>query len=167
MKLVVKFFFLFFFSINLSIASDKVVYIDIDYILSNSNKGKIIINNLEKKNRKNISKLKEKEDILKSKEKDIENKKNILSQEELSNLIDQLKNLIINFRKEKDELSKEFNSYKVDQISKLMKEINPIITNYVKENSIQIVLDKKNILIGKNEYDITEIILDKVNKEIK
>ena len=167
MKLVVKFFLLFFFSINLSIASDKVVYIDIDYILSNSNKGKIIINNLEKKNRKNISKLKEKEDILKSKEKDIENKKNILSQEELSNLIDQLKNLIINFRKEKDELSKEFNSYKVDQISKLMKEINPIITNYVKENSIQIVLDKKNILIGKNEYDITEIILDKVNKEIK
>ena len=75
--------------------------------------------------------------------------------------------MIINFRKEKDELSKEFNSYKVDQISKLMKEINPIITNYVKENSIQIVLDKKNILIGKNEYDITEIILDKVNKEIK
>ena len=59
MKLVVKFFY-YFFSINLSIASDKVVYIDIDYILSNSNKGKIIINNLERKIGKIFPNLKKK-----------------------------------------------------------------------------------------------------------
>ena len=48
-----------------------------------------------------------------------------------------------------------------------MKEINPIITEYVKQNSIQMLIDKKNILIGKKEYDITNVILDLINKKLK
>jgi len=48
-----------------------------------------------------------------------------------------------------------------------MKEINPIIINYVKENSISVVLNKKNILIGQASYDITNDLLDLVNIKLK
>ena len=48
-----------------------------------------------------------------------------------------------------------------------MKSINPIISKYVEKNSINLVLDKNNILIGKKSYDITEDILELVNTNIK
>ena len=48
-----------------------------------------------------------------------------------------------------------------------MQEINPIIAEYVKEKSIDLVLDKKNILIGKTSYDITQNIIELVNTKLK
>ena len=157
----------FFLSINVSLASDKIVFIDIDYILSNSNKGKQIIQLLEKKNNENILILKEKEKILKNKEKDIETKKNILSAQKINEEIDDLKNQIIKFRNEKETIVEKFNSLKKSEISKLMEEINPIIRQYLKENSIDMLIDKKNILVGKKEYDITDEILNTVNNKLK
>ena len=47
-----------------------------------------------------------------------------------------------------------------------MKLINPIISSYVETNSINLVIDKKNILIGKKTYDITNDILELVNENI-
>ena len=35
-----------------------------------------------------------------------------------------------------------------------------------KENNISIVMDKKNMIGGLNEYDITNIIVEKLNKEL-
>ena len=36
---------------------------------------------------------------------------------------------------------------------------------YIKENDISIVVDKKNILTGDTALDITNIIVEKLNKE--
>ena len=47
-----------------------------------------------------------------------------------------------------------------------MKIIQPILTEYIDKNNISILLDKKNILIGKNELDITQDIIILLNKEI-
>tara|TARA_Y100000591_G_C21614804_1_gene584758 strand:+ start:240 stop:743 length:504 start_codon:yes stop_codon:yes gene_type:complete len=167
MKLISGVNIFIFIFITSVFANEKVVYLDIDYILSNSNKGRSIIKELDEKNKKNIIKLEESEKILKKKENDIENKKNILSKEELNIQIENLKKQIIDFRKEKANMVKEFNLFKKKQISNLMKSINPIIAEYVKEKSINIVLDKKNILIGKTNYDITKDILVLVDNKIK
>ncbi len=167
MKLIIRVNIFIFIFISSVFANEKVVYLDIDYILSNSNKGKSIIKELDEKNKKNIIKLEESEKILKKKENDIESKKNILSKEELNIQIESLKKQIIDFRKEKASMVKEFNLFKKKQISNLMKSINPIIAEYVKEKSINIVLDKKNILIGKTNYDITKDILVLVDNKIK
>ena len=84
----------------------------------------------------------------KNKEKDLEVKKNILSEKELNKQIEDLKVQIIQFKKDKEKLVQEFNIYKKKELSSLMKQINPIIAEYVKEKTIDLVLDKKNILIG-------------------
>lgn len=167
MKLISGVNIFIFIFITSVFANEKVVYLDIDYILSNSNKGRSIIKELDEKNKKNIIKLEESEKILKKKENEIENKKNILSKEELNIQIENLKKQILDFRKEKANMVKEFNLFKKKQISNLMKSINPIIAEYVKEKSINIVLDKKNILIGKTNYDITKDILVLVDNKIK
>ena len=148
-------------------SNDKVVFLDINYVLTNSNKGKLILKKLDDKNKLNLSELKSKEKILKDLEIDLEKKKNIISDQELTNQINQLKNKIIEFRNEKKKITDEFNLYKKNEISKLMKLINPIIANYVEKNSINLVLDKNKILIGKKSYDITNNILELVNENIK
>jgi len=45
-----------------------------------------------------------------------------------------------------------------------MKQVNPIIDTYINENDISLVIDKKNMIGGLNEYDITNLIVEKLNK---
>jgi len=148
-------------------ANNDIVFIDMNYVLSNSTQGKLILNELEKKNKSNLSALESREKLLKELENDINKQKNIISEEELKKKIDNLKNKITLFKKEKKKLVNEFNNLKNSEIEKLMKQINPLVSNYVKKNSINIVLDKKNVIIGKKNYDITFEILELVNANIK
>ena len=167
MKLFLKINILILILINTSFANDKIVFLDINYVLSNSDKGKLIFKQIDEKNTKNILELEKKENILKNKKKDLEIKKNILSENELNKQIEDLKVQIVQFKKEKDRMIKKFNIYKKNELSSLMQEMNPIISEYVKEKSIDLVLDKKNILIGKTSYDITQNILELVNTKLK
>ena len=163
-----KYLIVLIFFLNLTtIAYPKnIVYIDMNYILSNSNYGKSIFNELENINKTNIKELETKEKILKDLEKKITNQKNILSKEDLEKKINDLKKKIVIFNKNKDELSKEFNVYKNKQITDFMKNIEPLVSDYIKKNSITIVLDKKNVIIGEKDFDITLKILEIVDKNI-
>ena len=44
--------------------------------------------------------------------------------------------------------------------------LNPIISNYVEENSITIVFPKKNIIIAKKNLDITKPVMDLLNNQL-
>ena len=37
----------------------------------------------------------------------------------------------------------------------------------MEENSIEILFEKKNIFIAKSNYDITQIVIENINKNIK
>ena len=167
MKTLLKISLFYLFFLQSALSNEKIAYLDIDFILSTSNKGMSIIKLLEKTNQDNIAKLQEKEKILKKIESDIDKKKNILSEDEINDQILDLKNKIVAFRKEKQKIVSDFNNLKKKEITVLMNLINPIITDYVKEKSISIVLDKKNILIGQKSYDITNDILEVVNTKLK
>ena len=60
----------------------------------------------------------------------------------------------------------EFNKLKVDNTNNLLKLINPILTKYSNKNKISIILQKKNLIIGKSELDITDEIIKIINNEI-
>jgi outer membrane protein len=47
------------------------------------------------------------------------------------------------------------------------KSLRPILEDYAKENSIDIILKKENVLIGKTNLDISNNILEIFNKKIK
>ena len=157
---------IFFLIISTTFANsnDKVSFIDIDFILKNSNLGKSILNEIENLNKKNIDELRNKEKELKKIEDEIKSKKKILSEEEFKKEVDLLKERIKKYRIYKDELVKDFNQNKNKKLNLFFKEVNPIIQKFMDKNSIDILLDRKNVFIGKKNSDITNQIIQELNK---
>ena len=155
---------IFFCLINNAFAIEKIVYLDLDYILSNSNKGKNILSDLDKKNNENIKILKSKEEILKIEEENLLKQKNIISNEAYNKKVKNLQNKIKIFRSEKNQLVTEFKKNRENKINDFIKIVDNILGEYVKANSIDLVLNKKDIIMGKNSFNITEEILKKVNE---
>ena len=128
MKLIKKIFFLtviILLSINNLKAEDKVAYLDIDFILTNTIAGKLLLENLKKQEDIKINKFKIDDEKFRNNEKKILAKKNLVSVEEI--------------KKEMNELKIEFQKHNID---------------------------KKNVIIGKKDQDITFKILEIVNKNI-
>ena len=61
----------------------------------------------------------------------------------------------------------DFNRLKIDSTNKLLKQINPILEKFSNDNQIAIILQKKDLIIGKTELDITNEIIKNVNSQIK
>ena len=163
MKKIILFFFIF--CINFSYAEENIFFLDLDYLLNNSNSGKIIINKLKKINSENTSKLKIQEKQIKDLENEISTKKNVISEEELQKRIENLKIKFNQYKIEKDKSNKEFNSIKEVELTNFFKEITPHIEEFMEKNSIKIILDKKNIFIANSNYDITSELINFLNNK--
>ena len=163
MKKIILFFFIF--CINFSYAEENIFFLDLDYLLNNSNSGKIIINKLKKINSENTSQLKIQEKQIKDLENEISTKKNVISEEELQKRIENLKIKFNQYKIEKDKSNKEFNSIKEVELTNFFKEITPHIEEFMEKNSIKIILDKKNIFIANSNYDITSELINFLNNK--
>ena len=157
--------YLFFLITVNSYSVEKIVYLDLDFLLANSNKGKEIILNLEKIKKENIKILKEKKNLLNNEEKKLLQQKNILTNEIYSEKRKSLKNKIKNFNDEKNIIAVNFKKQREEKINNFLKIVDKILAEYVKKNSIDIVLNKKDILMGKNNYNITNDIMQIINNE--
>ena len=164
---IIFFLLLFFAKISYSFADHKIAYIDINFILIHSLVGQKIEKHINKIKEGNIKKFKEQEKILKDKEKIIIAQKNILDKKKIENKISLLNAEINNYRNERKKLTDELKIKKIEYTKKILNHLNPIITNFVEENSISIVLPKKNIIIGKKKLDITSDIINLLNNELK
>ena len=49
----------------------------------------------------------------------------------------------------------------------MLKNLNPILGEYMKQNNITLVIDKKNVLMGDKKFEITSQIIEILNKELK
>ena len=165
-----KLFFIFFlltFTFNISAEIHKIVYIDIEKIMQQSVAGKNFISLLDKKHKINISKFNKANEQIKAKEKKLITQKNILSPEDFQKELSKLRNEITNFQQDQVKARNEINKLRVLGTNKMINEITPILENYAKENSINLILQKKNIVMGKKEMEITENIIILADKKIK
>ena len=156
----------FFISTNVVYSNDKVFFIDLDLIIKNTNYGKKILDNINNINKENINKLKSKENEIRTVEEEIKKKQNIISKDELNKEISALKNKIKIFNSDKDNMVKELKKTKQESINNFFKKVSPIIQSYMDENSISILLDRKNVFIGRVNSDITDEIINRINDEI-
>ena len=170
MNLLKKLFLiLFFFSLtgNLLKAEEKVSYIDIDYVLTNTIAGKELLKKLKKEEELKIDKFKSNDDTFRDEQKKILAKKNLISEEEINN---EMKSLQVKFQKYKEEKIKEVDDFKIKRnrnIANFLSLINPIIEKYMTDNSIYILIDKKNVFIANKDYDITNNLIELINNQIK
>ena len=131
--------------------------------MKNSNKGKSIQKELDSLNSKNLKLYSEKKKKLEIKEKKIASKKNILSKEDFNNEVLKFREEVLNYEKERQKSAQKINNIKVNKIAKLLAEINKILVDYSSKNSISTIIDKKNVIITKQDNDITKEILKILN----
>jgi len=148
-------------------AETKIVFIDIDYLMKNSNIGKISLKKLENLNNKNINILKENEKKLKQEENLLIQKRDIISQEEFEKEIKMLRAKIKEFNTKKEEMVKDYNKYKSQELNITLEKFNKKIQEFMSQNSIEMVLDKNNIYIGTVSSDITKEVLIQIDNEFK
>ena len=165
-KKIFFFLIIFLFNATFALSVEKTVFIDIDYVLNNSNIGKSIYNELDKINKENLNLLNSKEKIIKDKKDSIEKTKNVSSKEKLQNDINEFNNQVNLFKKEKNELLNQFKILKKNKLDKFLKDINTLIQEYMKQNSIDIVLEKNQIFVGNKNKDITLDIIELINKRL-
>ena len=163
-----KIIFIFFFlNLNLAYGNSDIAYINIQYILLNSDIGKYynkILFNSENENKKKLEKI---QSDLKLMEQEIKDKKNILKKEELNQKIKSLNSSFVQFKNTRNDLNNELINKKKKYTKEVINILNPILTKYVEDNSILILFDKKNIVVGKKTLDITNDLIILLNKETK
>ena len=157
----------FFFNINIAFSNEKFAFINIDKVLKNSIYGNSLLKDIQNLNKKNIEKLKNNETNLKKKEENLNKKKNIISKEEFEKELNALKEEIILYRSQKDKMVNEIENKRKDSLNSFFAKINPIIQDYMDENSISLLFEQKNVFIGKNSLDITDEIVKKINEKFK
>ena len=157
-----------FFLISIPIyASEKIVYLDVEKIMQESNAGKAITAKIKKKRDISINKLKKKELEIVEKEKKLISQKNVLSEEEFKKKIQDLRGDIANYQNDRSKASNEITQARIKASTSLIKKLTPILESYSKENSIRIIVQKKHIVMGSKEDDITKDILNILNQKIK
>ena len=165
------FIIFFFLIINLnntsSYANEKIVYLDVNFIINKSKPAISIINKIEKIKEKETNQLKLASDKLQKKNDELVKTKNLLSEDELKKKILKLREEIKLFEKKKVEIINELNKKKKKELNDFLKLVNPLVKDYMDKNSIDIIIDKKNVFIAKTNKDITNDILEIINKEIK
>ncbi len=165
MKYSLKVVLIFFLLFGLSSANENIRFVDINYIVNNSTSGKKLNQVIESKNKKIISELNDLGKKLKEKKDKIVKQKNILKKDELDKMV---KNYEIEVKKF-DEIRKKkrdnFNNFSINSKKKIIDLLNPLITNYLQKESIQLLLQKDKIIFGDDKLDITKEILKIFNEK--
>ncbi len=161
------FFCLFIFKLSFAKAEESIAFIDLNYIMNNSISGKSINNfiNKQKKNKLNDFKIIENE--IKKDENDLVSKKNVLENEIFEKKVKEIQTKIKNYNSSRKNFDNSLEKQKINYTNKLLEILNPIISNYVEKNSINMVLPKKMIVIGKKKLDITIPILKELDTSIQ
>lgn len=153
---------------NITSASDKIVYLNVNYVFNNSVSGNAANTSIEKKIKtleNNLNQFKKDVDIKKDK---LIKQKNILSETDYNDKFTEIDNQIKEFNKKVETQKKEINNLRREVRSNFSKELRKILNDYSTKNSIDIIIKKEDILLGSKKLDITDEILKIINsKNIK
>ena len=166
-KYLLSFVLILFFSVNISLGyAEKIVYIDMDKIMQISKAGKNAISKINDQKKKDVSKFQKIEKELKSREQDLITKKNVISAEEFNKKLETLTKEINNYRTLRQEAIDLSTKSRLNASADFAEKIKPILADYASENNIDMIIQKKNIIMGKTDLDITDEILKIVDKKI-
>ena len=148
-------------------AENKIAYLDLDFILSNTNVGKSLFEKIKKFESDKFKELNDKEQKLIDEENKILASKNIISKDELNKKISKFQVKLKNYKNLRLDEINLLKKKRNEDILNLLKSINPLIEKYMNENSISILIDKKNIFIADKKSDITKNLIDLINTNLK
>ena len=166
-----KFFFIKIFLLILFIgtsnANENIRFININYIVNNSNVGISLNKIIENKSKKISSELNDLGKKIEDKKDKIISQKNILKKKEYDKLVKSYEDEVKKFNNTRIKKNEDFNKFRINSQKKIIEALNPLITAFLKKESVQILLQKEQIIFGDKELDITEEILKIFNNKHK
>ena len=96
----------------------------------------------------------------------IEQKK-VLSPEEYKKKVSDLRKKVSLLQKERSQILDSVAKQRTKARNELLKNLNPIIKDYMNEKKIRMVIDKKSILLADENLDLTQEIIVELNKKLK
>ena len=168
MKYFVKFFVVTFFFLicTYATAEQKIVFIDMKFILNQSDAGKGAQTFLQTTFKNNQKKFLDLEKALKKEENDLLTKKTEMTKDEYIKKTDNLRKKVIDYQSQRRASLDKITKLRAEARKQLFETVDPILKKYVEDNGISIVLDKKDIVRANVDTDITNIIVEKLNKEL-
>ena len=154
-----------FFQTNLF--SQSAHFVDFKYILNESKAGKEAQTYLKNKLENGIKNLRNKEKTIQKEEEQIIKQKKLISAEEYKKKVTKLREKVSSLQKERDKLLDGVSKQRSKARAELLKNLNPVIKDYMNEKKIRMVLDKKSILLADENLDITKEITNLLNKRLK
>ena len=156
----------FLSSIN-PLSANNIAFIDIKLLMQTSKAGLNLSSKIKILEKQTVKLIENGENNLKDKEKELVAKKNILSENDFKIAISKLKKEINEFNVMKNYEIKNLEKKKIQYNGQLLDSIKIILADYAKSNEITLLLQKKNIILGSNDINITDDILNILNKKIK
>ena len=147
--------------------ADLPKYLDFKYVLNESEAGKKAQTQLKKELDNGVKDLSKQEKIIQEEEKKIIQQKKILSQEEYKKKVAVLRKKVSDLQKKRSKLLSTVAKKRSKARSELLKNLNPVLKEYMVEKNIRMVLDKKGIILADEKLDITNDIIKKLNAKIK
>ena len=163
----ISFLFLFFLVFQNNLSAEIPHYLDFKYILNESEAGKKVQTTLKDKLTNGVKKLKSEEEKLKKEESTIIKQKSVISAEEYKKNVAALRTKVSKLQKDRNFLVEDVSKQRAKAKSELLKNLKPIMSNYMKEKKIRMVIDKKSMLLADEKLDITEDIMKILNNKIK
>tara|TARA_B100001250_G_scaffold350889_1_gene322810 strand:+ start:121 stop:645 length:525 start_codon:yes stop_codon:yes gene_type:complete len=161
------FIWIIFFIFQTNLSTDVPYYLDFKYILNQSNAGKKAQNYLKDKLENGVKTIRKKEKAIQDDEKKIIQQKKVISAEEYKKKVTDLRNKVASLQKERSSLLATISKQRSKARTELLKNLNPIIKDYMKEKNIRMVLDKKSMLLADEGLDITQDIVKILNSKLK
>ena len=158
---------LFLVTLNKPYLKAETYFLDFKLILDQSEAGKKANKLLKSQLNQGIKKLKERENQLQKEEKEIIQQKKILSAEEYKKKITALRTKVTKLQKDRNSILDSIAKKRNKARKQVLESLNPIVKNYMVEKKIKIVLDKKSILLGDENLDITKDIMSLLNQKLK
>ena len=152
---------------NITLAQEKVVFIDINFIFKNSIVGKELNEQIAKKENEINSEIKKFKNDIEVEKNEITSQKNVISVEEYNKKIKILETKIKEMNNLISRKTNELNKFKKNVETSFSKELNSIIEIYSTENSIDMILDKSNLLMARKDLNITQKIINLFNENVK
>ena len=167
MKFFFSFLISFFLFIGSTFADESIRFININYIVNNSDVGVSLNKIIKNKTKKIETDLKDLAKKIEKKKNKIVSQKNILKKEEFNKLVKDYEKEVEIFNELRNKKQTDFDSFRVESKKKILDLLNPIITDFLQSNSIKILLQKEKIIFGDDNLDITEKILRIFNDKHK
>lgn len=148
-------------------AATSPYFIDFTKVLNQSLAGKEAQNFLKNKFKKATERFAKQQESIKKEEQEVIGKKKIVTNEEYQKLVQDLRKKVGKLQQEREKSLNEIAELRKNARTELLKSLNPIIKEYMEANKIRLVLDKKSILLGDTNLEITTQIIDILNKKVK